>query len=292
MGATSAPCPADEPSTAVIIGTWPEQRDCASRSVGARPYALPSARNPAPSSIITRGTRSRTASSAARYRLELLVWLIVPASTVKSSAATMTGRPPTRPDPSTIASAGTSSPPVSVPSSRNEPGSTSASTRARASSFPAPWCLARRASPPMERPATRRSSRSARVAFQSSGSRDVRHRVSPPARRSARVRRRRLAPTMTPVTPGGTIAARLPLLADARRVIRPACLRACTRRAWPRSPRRAVRPGTAPGCAPPPSRSRAWPSPARGSCATRCPSRPRRWRGTAAGGRASPARRR
>ena len=37
IGATSAPWPADEPSTAVISGTWPEQRACESRSVGARP---------------------------------------------------------------------------------------------------------------------------------------------------------------------------------------------------------------------------------------------------------------
>ncbi len=35
MGATNAPWPADAPSTAVTIGTRPEQRACASMSVGA-----------------------------------------------------------------------------------------------------------------------------------------------------------------------------------------------------------------------------------------------------------------
>ena len=37
IGATSAPWPADEPSTAVTSGTRPEQRACASMSVGVRP---------------------------------------------------------------------------------------------------------------------------------------------------------------------------------------------------------------------------------------------------------------
>ena len=54
------------------------------------------------------------------------------------------------PEPATRASAGTS-PPVSVPISRNVPGSRRVSTRARASSLPAPRCLASRSSPPMER---------------------------------------------------------------------------------------------------------------------------------------------
>ncbi len=122
IGATSAPWPADAPSTAVTSGTRPEHRAWASRSVGVRAPCRPSARKPAPSSIITSGTRSSTASSATRYRLPLADWLIVPALTVKSSAATITGRPSTVPEPITTASAGASSPPTSVPSSRNEPG--------------------------------------------------------------------------------------------------------------------------------------------------------------------------
>ena len=36
IGATSAPCPADAPSTAVTSGTRPEQRAWASMSVGVR----------------------------------------------------------------------------------------------------------------------------------------------------------------------------------------------------------------------------------------------------------------
>ena len=35
--ATSAPWPAEAPSTPVITGTWPEQRTWARRSVGERP---------------------------------------------------------------------------------------------------------------------------------------------------------------------------------------------------------------------------------------------------------------
>jgi hypothetical protein len=35
-GATSAPCPAEAPRTAVTSGTWPEQRAWASMSVGVR----------------------------------------------------------------------------------------------------------------------------------------------------------------------------------------------------------------------------------------------------------------
>ena len=66
IGATSAPCPADAPSTAVINGTRPEQRACASMSVGVRACGRPSARKPAPSSSITSGTLSSTASSATR----------------------------------------------------------------------------------------------------------------------------------------------------------------------------------------------------------------------------------
>ena len=46
IGATSAPWPADAPSTAVTSGTRPEQRACASRSVGVRAWARPSARKP------------------------------------------------------------------------------------------------------------------------------------------------------------------------------------------------------------------------------------------------------
>ena len=42
IGATSAPCPADAPSTAVTSGTRPEQRAWASMSVGrARAWPLP-----------------------------------------------------------------------------------------------------------------------------------------------------------------------------------------------------------------------------------------------------------
>ena len=41
IGATSAPCPADAPSTAVTSGTRPEQRACASRSVGVRRVRAP-----------------------------------------------------------------------------------------------------------------------------------------------------------------------------------------------------------------------------------------------------------
>ena len=108
IGATSAPWPADAPSTAVTSGTRPEQRDCASMSVGVRAWRWPSARKPAPSSIMISGTRSVTAISATRYRFEFADWLIVPALTVKSSAATITGRPSTRPEPITIASAGAS----------------------------------------------------------------------------------------------------------------------------------------------------------------------------------------
>ena len=36
-GATSAPCPAEGPSTAATVGTRPEQCAWASRSVGVRP---------------------------------------------------------------------------------------------------------------------------------------------------------------------------------------------------------------------------------------------------------------
>jgi hypothetical protein len=36
IGATSAPWPAEAPSTAVMSGTRPEQRACASMSVGVR----------------------------------------------------------------------------------------------------------------------------------------------------------------------------------------------------------------------------------------------------------------
>ncbi len=66
MGATSAPCPAEEPSTAVTRGTWPEHLAWEMRSVGVRPGLMPSARNPAPSSIMMQGTLSSTASSATR----------------------------------------------------------------------------------------------------------------------------------------------------------------------------------------------------------------------------------
>src|SRR4051812_9162425 len=219
IGATSAPWPADEPSTAVMSGTCPEQRDCESRSVGARPYALPSARKPAPSSIITSGTRSRRASSAARYRFEFAVWLMVPASTVKSSAATITGRPLTLPEPSTMASAGASSPPVSVPSSMKEPGSTSASMRARASSLPWPWCLARRSGPPMARPAARRCSRSTRLASHSSLSSDIGiHFVTHP--RELRDELELVGPVGADDGAGDPVrndVARFPLLTDARR---------------------------------------------------------------------------
>jgi hypothetical protein len=39
IGATSAPWPADGPSTPVTTGTRPEHCACASRSVGDRPWA-------------------------------------------------------------------------------------------------------------------------------------------------------------------------------------------------------------------------------------------------------------
>src|SRR5215469_6962029 len=112
---------------------------------------------------MTSGTRSHPAISAARYRFEFAAWLIVPAFTVKSSAATITGRPSIWPDPITTASAGASSPPTSVPSSWNDPGSRRWPMRARASSFPASRCLRSRSSPPMAREACRRLSRSPRT---------------------------------------------------------------------------------------------------------------------------------
>ena len=36
-GATSAPCPADGPNSPLTVGTFPEHRACANRSVGVRP---------------------------------------------------------------------------------------------------------------------------------------------------------------------------------------------------------------------------------------------------------------
>jgi len=68
--------------------------------------------------------------------LALLPLPMVPATVVKSSAPTMTGRPSIRPAPATMPSAGTS--PTSVPISENDPGSSSVSTLVRASSFPWP----------------------------------------------------------------------------------------------------------------------------------------------------------
>ena len=67
-------------------GTRPEHRAWARRSVGTRAWARPSARNPAPSSIISSGTRSPTAISADRYRFEFAAWLIVPVSAFGSGA--------------------------------------------------------------------------------------------------------------------------------------------------------------------------------------------------------------
>ena len=63
---STLPWPAEAPSTAVTRGTCPEQLAWANRSVGDRVCDLPSARNPAPSSIITRGTLSVRAISATR----------------------------------------------------------------------------------------------------------------------------------------------------------------------------------------------------------------------------------
>ena len=127
--------------------------------------------------------------------------------------------------------------------------------RARASSFPWPWCLASRSSPPIARPAARRCSRSARVASHSSHPVGVQascrtRLVAPVSSAISSSSSGRSAPTITPVTPGRHDAAGLPLLADARRRAHQRALQqrlvghrrdrllACGRR------------GTAPGCAP------------------------------------------
>ena len=94
---------------------------------------------------------------------------MVPASTVKSSAATMTGRPSMEPEPMTTASAGASVPPTRVPISWKDRGSSRWSIRARTSSFPCPWCLRRRSSPPIAREAVRQPSSSSSALFQAVG---------------------------------------------------------------------------------------------------------------------------
>ncbi len=61
-GAVSAPCPADAPRTRQTIGTVPDSSARPIRSPGRRPDAVSVTRWPAPSSIITSGTRSWSAS--------------------------------------------------------------------------------------------------------------------------------------------------------------------------------------------------------------------------------------
>lgn len=105
--------------------------------VGGPPRRLAElAERPAPSSIITNGTRSWRARSARRARLEPFGTPIEPPATVPSSAPTSTGRPSITPEPATKASAGTLSSPASVPSSTKVPGSSSLAIRSRASSRP------------------------------------------------------------------------------------------------------------------------------------------------------------
>ncbi len=94
------------------------------------------ARWPAPSSIITSGVRLRSASCAARVRLDAAAVPIDPPATVKSSAPTITGRPSIVPDPATKASAGMAGSPVSGPNSTKDSGSSRPETRLRASRRP------------------------------------------------------------------------------------------------------------------------------------------------------------
>ena len=107
IGATSAPWPADGPSTAVTSGTRPEQRAC-SEQVGGRP-AVGRAVGAVAGAFEHHDQRHPVARARARRpgsAWSCAAWLIVPAITVKSSAATITGRPSIWPEPSTIASAG------------------------------------------------------------------------------------------------------------------------------------------------------------------------------------------
>ena len=97
IGAISAACPAAAPHTAVTIGTLPEHIACSVRSTGWRPIpCVAVGRPPAPSSTITSGTRSCSASSASRLRLAWVPAALVPASTVKSSQPAITWRPSIR----------------------------------------------------------------------------------------------------------------------------------------------------------------------------------------------------
>ena len=89
------------------MGTSPDSSARPIRSPGRRPDAVSVTRCPAPSSIMTSGTRSWPASWHSRYRLSEAPLPIEPPSTVTSSAPARAGRPLIRPDPATRASAAT-----------------------------------------------------------------------------------------------------------------------------------------------------------------------------------------
>ena len=151
-GAVSAPWPADAPSTRPTMGTTPDSSTRPIRSPGRRPPAVSVTRCPAPSSIITSGTRSWRASWHSRYRLSAAPLPMEPPRTVTSSAPASAGRPLIRPEPATSASPGTggsSTVPTRLPISKKVPGSNRWSRRSRALSRPRPCWRSRRASPPM-----------------------------------------------------------------------------------------------------------------------------------------------
>ena len=154
-GAVRAPWPAEAPSTRLTMGTSPDSSARPIRSPGRRPDAVSVTRCPAPSSIMTSGTRSWRASWHSRYRLSEAPLPIEPPSTVTSSAPARAGRPLIRPDPATRASRGdrgiVDRADQVARSRRRCPGSNRRSSRSRALSRPRSCWRWRRASPPMAR---------------------------------------------------------------------------------------------------------------------------------------------
>ena len=218
-------------------GTCPEHLAWANRSVGdlctlyrrrgTRPLRASSRGEPGPSRAI----------SATRYRLALAALLIVPASTVKSSAATITGRPSMVPEPMMTASAGASAPPTSVPNSANvrRQGDDRSGSERRASLS---RCLRRRSSPPMAREATRRLSRSSSMSGHPSGPPPALMVPTYPRSSSVGARRRPSAPPSCRRS-GRSHSGRAPPF----RALGPArCARRCRAPAWSTTGQAADRP--------------------------------------------------
>ena len=181
---SAAPSPATDPSPSPTRGTTPMLRTASSQPARPGTLARPVVSivfteppPPDPSTSRTSGMRRSCAMRSARSCFSLMFASAEPPRTVKSSPATITGRPSIRPRPKTklagvrsvsSPSAPYSATPAIAPISWKLPASSSRSIRSRTVRRPPACCRATFSSPPI-----RRASASRRRSSSSSGCQSI-----------------------------------------------------------------------------------------------------------------------